>query len=102
MTARRYGDTLQWRQYAERSAARTPEEWQAVHDAVADLDGELASALDADVAPGSPEGSALVDCHRAVFTAYFPLKREMLAGMVPSPPATGSRVVAAPRCVGMS
>ncbi|MCX5232959.1 TipAS antibiotic-recognition domain-containing protein [Streptomyces sp. NBC_00233] len=73
----RYGDTLQWRQYAERSAARTPEEWQAVHDAVAALDGELASALDAGVAPGSPEANALVDRHRAVFTAYFPLTREM-------------------------
>ncbi len=74
---RQYGDTLQWRQYAERSADRTPEEWQAVHDAVAALDGDLASALDAGVAPGGTEANALVDRHRAVFAAYFPLTREM-------------------------
>lgn len=31
----RYGDTTQWLQYAERSASRGPEEWQAIADAVA-------------------------------------------------------------------
>ncbi|MEU9855379.1 MerR family transcriptional regulator [Streptomyces sp. NPDC047974] len=72
-----YGDTTQWRQYAERSAARTPEEWQAVHDAVAALDRDLAAAMDAGVAPGSPAADALVDRHRAVFAAYFPLTRQM-------------------------
>ncbi|MFE5791963.1 MerR family transcriptional regulator [Streptomyces sp. NPDC056503] len=72
-----YGDTAQWRQYAERSASRTPEEWQAVTDASAALDRELASAMDAGLAPGSPEANELVEHHRAVFAAYFPLTREM-------------------------
>ncbi|NML50265.1 MerR family transcriptional regulator [Streptomyces sp. R302] len=72
-----YGDTTQWRQYAERSAARTPEEWRAVHDAAAALDRDLASALDAGVAPGTPEANALADRHRAVFASYFPLTRRM-------------------------
>ena len=74
---RRYGHTTQWRQYAERSAARGPEEWQAVSDAVADLDRALAEAMDAGVAPGSPEAERLVERHRAVFGAYFPLTRQM-------------------------
>ncbi|MFF2025577.1 MerR family transcriptional regulator [Streptomyces sp. NPDC058171] len=74
---RRYGDTPQWRQYAERSAARGPQEWQAVADAVADLDRALGEAMDAGVTPGSPRAHQLVDRHREVFASYFPLTRQM-------------------------
>ncbi|MGW6722710.1 MerR family transcriptional regulator [Streptomyces sp. NPDC054995] len=74
---RRYGDTTQWRQYAERSASRGPQEWQAVADAVAGLDRALGEAMDAGVPPGSPEANRLVDRHREVFAAYFPLTRQM-------------------------
>ncbi|MFG3707422.1 MerR family transcriptional regulator [Micromonospora sp. NPDC047670] len=73
----RYGDTTQWRQYAEGSASRGPEEWQAIADAVADLDRALADAMDAGVTPGSPEANHLVERHREVFTSYFPLTRQM-------------------------
>ncbi|MFE9335652.1 MerR family transcriptional regulator [Streptomyces sp. NPDC007063] len=72
-----YGDTAQWRQFAERSASRGPEEWQAVAEAVADLDRALAEAMEAGVAPGSPEAGHLVERHREVFAAYFPLTRQM-------------------------
>ncbi|KAA6214472.1 MerR family transcriptional regulator [Streptomyces albofaciens JCM 4342] len=72
-----YGDTTQWRQFAERSASRGPEEWQAVADAVAGLDRALADAMDAGVAPGSPEAERLVERHREVFASYFPLTRQM-------------------------
>ncbi|WP_107055993.1 MerR family transcriptional regulator [Streptomyces griseus] len=73
----RYGDTTQWRQYAVRSASRGPEEWQAVADAVAGLDRALGEAMDAGVAPGSPEANQLVERHREVFASYFPLTRQM-------------------------
>ncbi|MEQ3549658.1 MerR family transcriptional regulator [Pseudonocardia nematodicida] len=73
----RYGHTAQWQQYAERSAARGPAEWRAVADAVADLDRTLAEAMDAGVVPGSPEANRLVERHREVFAAYFPLTRQM-------------------------
>ncbi|MFF1509162.1 MerR family transcriptional regulator [Streptomyces sp. NPDC058326] len=73
----RYGDTAQWRQYAERSASRGPEEWQAVADAMTGLDRALGEAMDAGVAPGSAEASRLVDRHREVFASYFPLTRQM-------------------------
>ncbi|WP_335937445.1 MerR family transcriptional regulator [Streptomyces sp. PTD5-9] len=73
----RYGDTTQWRQYAERSASRGPEEWRAVADAVAGLDRALGDAMDAGVTPGSPEANRLAERHREVFAAYFPLTREM-------------------------
>ncbi len=74
---RRYGGTTQWLQYAERSATRGPEEWQAIADAVAALDRALADAMDAGVAPGSPEANQLVERHREVFASYFPLTRQM-------------------------
>lgn len=73
----RYGDTTQWQQYAERSAARSPEEWQAIADTVADLDRALGDAMDAGVVPGSPEANQLVERHREVFASYFPLTRQM-------------------------
>ncbi|MFJ1593976.1 MerR family transcriptional regulator [Kitasatospora albolonga] len=73
----RYGDTTQWRQYAERSASRGPEEWQAVADATAAFDRALGDAMDAGVTPGSPEAHQLVERHREVFAAYFPLTRQM-------------------------
>ncbi|MGA6171583.1 MerR family transcriptional regulator [Streptomyces sp. NPDC012600] len=73
----RYGDTTQWRQYAERSASRGPEEWQAIADATADFDRALGDAMDAGVTPGSPEAHQLVERHREVFAAYFPLTRQM-------------------------
>ncbi|MFH8615163.1 MerR family transcriptional regulator [Streptomyces sp. NPDC017979] len=87
---RRYGDTPQWQQYAERSAARSPEEWQAVAAAVSALDLALADAMDAGVEPGGPEANRLVERHREVFAAYFPLSRRMqvcLARMYEADPA---------------
>ncbi|MCG7527566.1 MerR family transcriptional regulator [Streptomyces sp. OfavH-34-F] len=86
---RRYGDTTQWRQYAERAASRSPEEWQAVTEEVAALDRALADAMDAGVAPGSAEAGRLVERHREVFASYFPLTRQMqvcLARMYESDP----------------
>ncbi|MEV0327018.1 MerR family transcriptional regulator [Micromonospora echinospora] len=73
----RYGDTTQWQQYAERSASRSPQEWQDIAGAVTDLDRALADAMDAGVTPGSPEANRLVERHREVFASYFPLTRQM-------------------------
>ena len=74
----RYGDTRQWQQYAERSASRGPEEWQAIAGTIADLDRALGDAMGAGVAPGSAEANQLVERQREVFTSsYFPLTREM-------------------------
>ncbi|MDI9887098.1 MerR family transcriptional regulator [Streptomyces sp. HNM0645] len=73
----RYGDTTQWRQYAERSASRDPEEWQAVADAMAGFERALGDAMDAGVTSGDPEAHQLVEWHREVFAPYFPLTRQM-------------------------
>lgn len=73
----RYGDTAQWQQYAERSASRSPADWQAVAEATDAFDRALAVAMKAGVTPGSPEANALVERHREVFAAYFPITRQM-------------------------
>ncbi|WP_280507019.1 MerR family transcriptional regulator [Nocardia flavorosea] len=74
----RYGDTAQWQQYAERSATRSPEQWQAVADTVTALDRALADAMAAGIEPGSPEANQLVERHREVFSSsYFALSRQM-------------------------
>lgn len=54
-----YGDTAQWRQYAEGAANRTADDWQAIAARTTDLN------------------DALAERHREVFSAYFPLSREM-------------------------
>lgn len=74
---KRYGDTTEWAQYAERSASRTADDWQAIADASAALDQALAGAMDAGVEPGNPAADALVEQHREVFSAYFPITRQM-------------------------
>ncbi|MEV4880214.1 MerR family transcriptional regulator [Streptomyces cyaneofuscatus] len=73
----RYGDTEQWRQYAERSASRGPEEWQAIADDIAGFDRALGDAMDAGVTPGSPEANQLAERHREVFASHFPLTGQM-------------------------
>ncbi|MGN6326353.1 MerR family transcriptional regulator [Pseudolysinimonas sp.] len=73
----RYGATDQWRQYAERSAGRSAEEWRSIARTAQEFDTALADAMAAGVEPGSAEADRLVDRHREVFSAYFPLTREM-------------------------
>ena len=73
----RYGDTPEWRQYAERSASRTADDWRAVASATAAFDQALADAMDAGVEPGSDAANVLVERHREVFAAYFPITRQM-------------------------
>lgn len=41
----RYGDTPEWRQYAERSASRTTADWQAIVDSATAFDQALADAM---------------------------------------------------------
>lgn len=73
----RYGDTPEWRQYAERSASRTTADWQAIIDSATAFDQALGDAMEAGVEPGSPDADALVVRHREVFSAYFPITRQM-------------------------
>ncbi|WP_223230887.1 MerR family transcriptional regulator [Microbacterium jejuense] len=72
-----WGGTLQWAQFAERSASRTKAEWQALAADMAALQQALGDALDAGVEPGSDDAGALAERHREIFSHFFPLSREM-------------------------
>lgn len=74
---RRWGTTVQWAQYAERSAGRSPEEWQAVAATMTEFEQDLGAAFDEGVAPGDAAADVIVERHRDVFAAYFPLTRSM-------------------------
>jgi hypothetical protein len=67
----RWGDNAQWAQYAERAAARTPEDWRRIAAETDALHAEFAAACRAGAAPGSGEANALVERHRVLFSAYF-------------------------------
>jgi MerR family transcriptional regulator, thiopeptide resistance regulator len=67
----RWGDTVQWAQYAERTAGMTAEDWRQVAKNTSALDGDLAAAKRAGVGPGSAEGNALAERHRASIGVYF-------------------------------
>ncbi|MFB7845246.1 MerR family transcriptional regulator [Microbacterium sp. NPDC056052] len=73
----RWGATAQWAQYAERSAERGPAEWHAIVEATTAFEQTLGAAFDDGVHPGDPLAERLVERHREVFAAYFPLSRSM-------------------------
>lgn len=72
-----WGGTAQWAQFAERSASRTRQQWQALSDAMTALQHNLGDARGRGVAPGSAEANALVERHREIFSSFFPLTRQM-------------------------
>ena len=67
----RWGSTAQWAQYAERAAARSPEDWKEIAATTRTLEADFAAAMRAGVAPGSPEANALAERHRTLLSTYF-------------------------------
>lgn len=67
----RWGDSAQWAQYAERAAEMTPEDWKEVAAETHALHTDLAAATRAGVQPGTEEGNALAERHRASISRYF-------------------------------
>ncbi|GAB3228509.1 MerR family transcriptional regulator [Glycomyces halotolerans] len=75
----RWGDTEQWRQYAERAAEMTPQDWKAVAADTEALLADLAAAKRAGVVPGTGEANALAERHRAQISTYFDCTHSMHA-----------------------
>lgn len=67
----RWGSTPQWAQYAERAAARSPEDWTEIAATTRTLEADFAAAMRAGVAPGSAEANALAERHRTLLSTYF-------------------------------
>ncbi|MER6003818.1 MerR family transcriptional regulator [Nonomuraea angiospora] len=75
----RWGDTVQWAQYAERAAAMTPEDWKGIAATTEALNADLAAAMRAGVVPGSGDADALAERHRALISTYFDCTHSMQA-----------------------
>ncbi|WP_373299926.1 MerR family transcriptional regulator [Streptomyces albospinus] len=75
----RWGDTVQWEQYAERAAGMSPEDWKGVATATETLNADLAAAQRAGVVPGSDAANALAERHRALMSTYFDCTHAMQA-----------------------
>ncbi|WP_153032931.1 MerR family transcriptional regulator [Amycolatopsis sp. YIM 10] len=67
----RWGESAQWAQYAERAAARTPQDWKEIAAAADALHADLGAAKRAGVVPGSEAANALAERHRAQQSKYF-------------------------------
>ncbi|KNC19829.1 MerR family transcriptional regulator [Arthrobacter sp. RIT-PI-e] len=66
-----WGESVQWAQYAERSAARTEADWHAVSVSLQESTDAAAEALRAGVLPGSTEAGAVAEQHRVAMSEYF-------------------------------
>lgn len=53
-----WGGSIQWAQFAERSASRTREQWRALYEEMSALQRDLGDALERELEPGSPEATA--------------------------------------------
>jgi len=76
---RRWGDTAQWRQYAERAATMSPLDWKAHAADVDALHAELAGAARAGIDPGSERARELAERHREQMSTYFDCTHSMHA-----------------------
>lgn len=85
----RWGDSLQWQQYAERTAGHTADDWRQVATATEALHDGLVTAHQAGVIPGSEAANTLAERHRESFAQYFDCTHSMhvcLARMFASDP----------------
>lgn len=73
----RWGDTVQWAQFAERAAERTADQWQQITADVDALHAELAAAHRLGVVPGSQRANELAERHRDSIGVYFDCSHSM-------------------------
>lgn len=67
----RWGDSAQWTEYAERAAARTTQDWEAISISVRELEADLGTAVRKGLEPRSTEAMQLAERHRASIDTYF-------------------------------
>ena len=73
----RWGGTDQWKQSADRTASMTKSDWKQVKADTDALEAALADGLTRGVAPGSSEGNALAEQHRASIEKFYDCSYEM-------------------------
>lgn len=73
----RWGETEQWKQSQSRTAQFTKGDWKLIKDETDAMELDLAAALAAGVAPGSPDANVLAERHRASIARYYDCGYEM-------------------------
>lgn len=69
--AHQWGDSLQWRQYAERAADRSEEQWERLTRTTTEFEADLVAAFRAGVRPGTPAADDLAERHRRATSEHF-------------------------------
>lgn len=69
----RYGDSDDWGIYQGRARKWDAAQWEFTSKQMEEIDGQLAQALRAGVASHSAEAAELVEKHREVLSAFFPV-----------------------------
>jgi DNA-binding transcriptional MerR regulator len=73
----RWGDSDQWRQYEQRAAALSTDDWEKVAAETESFEAALAHARRSGVAPGSAEANGLAERHRDLMRTYFDCTHSM-------------------------
>ncbi|GFZ92972.1 MerR family transcriptional regulator [Nesterenkonia alkaliphila] len=73
----RWGDSVQWTQYAERSSRRSAEEWHDITLKTEQLEAALVEAFSSDLSPGGPTANALAEEHRDLLSEHFDCTHSM-------------------------
>jgi len=66
-----YGMTSQWRQFAERSTQRSPQDWGDVADETRAVEAAMVTAVRSGVVPGTAPADEIAERHRASLARYF-------------------------------
>ncbi|WGW12297.1 MerR family transcriptional regulator [Saxibacter everestensis] len=68
---RRWGDSAQWAEYAERSSKRKADDWRGIVESEQEITATLAQAMRDGTSPGSDVANALAERHRTAMSEYF-------------------------------
>lgn len=73
----RWGESIQWTQYAERSARRSTADWEQIARRSEDLDQALVQAFASGVRPGDSSANELAEGHRSMISEHFDCNHSM-------------------------
>lgn len=73
----RWGGSVQWTQYAERSARRSTADWEEIARRTEALDQALVQAFASGVRPGDSSANELAEKHRTMISEHFDCSHSM-------------------------
>ncbi len=68
-----WGETDDWKRSQQAAARLTKADWEALKEKTAQVEASLVAGMRAGLEPGSEEANALVEAHRELISAFFPI-----------------------------